>query len=307
MPIAQQIHRDKALENVSIAYTAGGFIAESLSPRLKVKNESDDFFVYGSDILQLEETINANEAPANRSRFTLSTSSYKLVNHSLKDIVTDRSKNNADKAIKLEIDTTEILTNKILIRKEYDMAQMIQSSSNWSNNTSLTSTMAWTANTTLSNPITQIDSATSKILLCSGKMPNKLVLDWETFVGGKEHTSVVDRVKYTSAKSITPDILSTLFNVDEVLVAKSSYEGAEEGLTSDKTWIWTNCAFLCYVEKSPGLKKASAMYTVGQGGNIRKVYKWAENDPKGTWIKVEEMYQHKPMATMCGYLIIDTA
>lgn len=307
MPIEQKIHRDAALENVSITYQPGGFIAELLSPRLTVKHETDEYFVYGNDTLQLEETLNANESPANRVKFSMSTSTYVLKNHNLKDLVTDRSKKNADKAVKLEIDATEIITKKIMIRKEYDLAQMVQSSSNWSNNTSLTSTMAWTANTTSSNPITQIDSATSKILLSSGYFPNKLVLDWSTFVGAKEHTSIVDRVKYTSAKSVTKDVLATLFNINEVLVATSSYEGAEEGLTSDKSWIWTNCAWLGYVEKSPGLKKASAMYTFAQEGTPRKVTKWGSPDPVGTWIKVEEMYQHKAVATSCGYLIIDTA
>lgn len=310
MPLTNQIHQDKALENISIAYKPGEFIADMLVPTVAVKHESDKYYVYDNDIMSLPATLRANGSESNRATFNMSTSSYSVKEHALHDYVTMRDRNNADKAINVEIDITESLTKKILIRKEYECSQICQNTANWSNYTSLTSTYAWSANTTLSNPITQIDSATTKIMSVSGYRPNKLVIDHQTFVAAKEHVSIVERIKYTSADSVTAPMLAKLFDVQEILVGSAIYDGSDEGLSSDMTWIWTNCAFLAYMEPSPGLRKASAMYNfqVLNGTSPYKVFKWDEpTKGEGTIaVEVSSMFDYRPIATAAAYLIKDT-
>lgn len=311
MPLTNQIHQDRALENISIAYQPGEFIVDKLVPTVPVKHESDKYYVYSQDIFMLPETLRANASESRRASYNMSTSSYSVKEHALHDYVTQRDINNADLAIKLETDVTEVLTKRILIRKEYDCAQIVQDTGNWSNYTSLTSTYAWTANTTLSNPITQIDSATTKIMGTSGMKPNKLVIDHLTFVGAKEHVSIKDQIKYTTADSVTPNMLAKIFDVKDLLVASAIYDSADEGLANDMAWIWTSCAFLCYMEPSPGLKKPSAMYnfSVLNGGNPYSVFKWDEpRKGRGTMaIEVSTMYDYRPVATLCAYLYKDTA
>lgn len=302
-------HRDKTLENISIAYRPGEFIADKVIPTIPVMRESDEYYVYASDIMTLPETIRANGAESNKAQFSVSVSSYQTVEHALNDVVTKKDRRNADKAINPEIDVTEILTQKLLIRKEYEAAQMLQDKNNWSNNTSLTSTYAWSQNTTTSNPITQIDSATSVLLKSSGYKPNKLVVDYQTFQAAKEHVSIIDRIKYTSADSVTAPMLSKLFNVAETLVGEAVYNSSDEGIDASNAWIWTNCAFLGYFNPSASLKKASAAYNLqfSEGGSV-KVFKWDEPRLGEGTIKIEvsSEYVYKPVATACGYLIVDT-
>jgi len=302
-------HRDKALENVSIAYRPGEFIADKIIPNVPVMKESDIYYVYSADIMTLPETVRANGAESNKASFSVSTSSYQTIEHAINDVVTMRDRRNADKAINPEVDVTEILTQKLLIRKEYEAAQLLQDANNWSNNASLTSTYAWSANTTLSNPITQIDSATSVLLKASGYKPNKLIIDFETFQAAKEHVSVIDRIKYTSADSVTAPMLSKLFNVAETLVGEAVYNSADEGLNASNAWIWTNCAFLAYFNPSPSLKKPSAAYNMqfSEGGPV-KVFKWDEPRLGEGTIKIEvgSQYVYKAVATACAYLIKDT-
>jgi hypothetical protein len=305
------MHQDKALENISIAYRSGELIADQLVPTVPVQHESDKYYVYDNDTMSLPETLRANGSRSNRASFNVSTSTYIVEEHALNDVVTMRDRNNADKAMNPEIDITEVLTKKILIRKEYECAQVVQNSANWSNNASMTSTYAWTANTTLSNPITQIDSATTKILGSSGYRPNVLVIDHKTFVGAKEHISITDRIKYTSADSVTEPMLAKMFGVAKVLVGSAIYEGADEGLTSSMQFIWTSCAFLAYMEPSAGLKKASAMYNFQtlNGTSPFKVMKWDEPELGEGTIKIEvsTMFKYAPIATACAYLIKGTA
>jgi len=308
MPLSGQIHRDKTLENISVAYRSERLIADLLAPRVDVKHETDLYFVYAKNSLSLPETLRANGAVANQADWDVSTASYSLAEHALKHLVTDRDRSNADPAIKLDIDATEYLTEKILLRKEVDLANLVTTDGNWANETSLTSTLAWSANTTLSNPITFIDTATSVIALNSGKLPNTVVINDPTFRAAKEHTSIVDRVKYTSADSVTEAMLAKLFNVPRILVAGGIRNTAGEGLADSMGWIWTDMAFVAYIEPNPGLKKPSALYqfTKSEFGNPYKVKKWREEERNGDFVEVGTMYQHKVVASDCAYIIQNT-
>lgn len=308
MPYERQIHQDKALEGISVAYRPGEFIAERLIPTVKVKHETDKYYIYSTDIMSLEQTIRANGAEANQIQFNMSTSTYALQEHALKGIVTDRDRNNADKPINADIDMTEVITRKILIRKEVECAALVQDPATWSNTISVSSDMAFSANTTLSNPITQIDSGTAKIIGSSGYVPNKLVIDDGTFRSLKAHTSITDRVKYTSADSITEQMLAKLFDIAELVVGRAVYETAAEGIASSMGWIWTNMAWLAYVEPNPGLKKASAAYQLLQEntGSPYTVKRWRAEERNGDWIEVSSLFKMKAIATACAYLWEDT-
>lgn len=310
MPLSKSVYIDKALSNISLAYKPTGLIADQLSPRVPVMQETGNYFVYTKDTLKLPETIRANGAVSRDANWYLSTGSYSLQQHSLKHPVTDRDRSNADPAIKMDADTTEILTNKILIRKEYDLAVLVGTTANWGNTTSLTSTWAFSANTTLSNPISFVDSATTNVALYSGMLANTVVLDHRTFKAAKEHVSVLDRIKYTSPDSVTAPMLAKLFNVDRVLVPSGVMDTTPELYitTTAQGWIWTDMAFVAYIPNSPSIQTPAAIYqlTKNEFGNPWKVKKWREEEIEGDIIEVSTMYQHKVVASDAAYLIANT-
>lgn len=306
MPRSSDIHRNRPLENISLAFKNDRLIASALSPSVPVQHESDTYYVYSQDSLIMPATLRGNGAVANQATWNVSTSSYTLNEHALRDLVTDRDRDNADTPIKMDIDTTEYLTEKILMRREIELQQLVQTSATWANSTSLTTTLKW--NTSTTNPITQIDSAASLIALTSGKQPNVVVMNDETFRTVKENTSTVDRVKYTSAESLTPNMIARLFNVEQVLVGGSILNTAEEGVnTVTMSFIWQDSVFIGYVERNPGLKKLSALYTFESRnmGNPYKVKKYRVEERDGDMIEVQTMFSHVAPATGCGYLIED--
>ena len=311
MPLPTQIHQNKALENISIAYRPGGFIADRLVPTVPVMKETDIYYVYDNDIMSLPETIRANGAESKRAFFNVSTATYALKEHALHDYVTQRDRDNADKAIKPDIDVTESLTNKILIRREEECRLIVQTKGNWSNEYSLTSTFSWNQNTTLSDPITRIDSSTSKIIESSGFTPNKLVVNDPTFRALRVHNQVLEKVKYTSIDSIGEQMLARLFDVQELLVAKAIRDTSEEGINTVTTgFLYTDTALLAYMEPSPGLRKASAIYQFVKNGASApfKVFQWLEptRGENTKAIEVSSMFQFKAVATSCGFHIGNT-
>ena len=309
MPVLpSQTHRDRALENISIQYKPQGLIADMVAPRVQVKRESDIYYVYSKDTMSIPETLRAIGAESNQASWNMSTSTYQLQEQSLHDYVPDRARDNADAPIDLDIDTTEIITGKILLRREKDLATTVQTLTNWGQSASLSSTQNWNDDTTLSNPITLIDSVSSLILQNSGMDPNSLILSDAQFKAGKEHQSVVDRIKHTSPDSVTPQMMARLFNIDRVLVAKGVEETAKEGLdTSSMAFIWTDVAFLYYVPPAPSLKTPSALYTLWKDAVSVpfKVERWREEKRSADAIQVGALYQHKAVATSCAATIVD--
>lgn len=308
MPVLPtQVHRDRALENVSLQYKPTGLIADEIAPKVPVKRESDFYYVYSRDTMTVPETLRASGAESNQANWNVSTSTYILEEHSLHDYVVDRQRDNADNPIDLDVDTTEITTQKILLRREVDLATVVQDKTNWTNQLSMTTTQQWSSNTTTTNPIVLIDSLSSVILQGSGVLPNELVLTDPQFRAAKEHISIVDRVKYTSADSVSEAMLAKLFNVEKILVARGIQNIAKEGIADSMQFIWTDAAFLCYVAPSPKLKQASALYTFWKDAYSApfKVERWREQKRTADGIQVSAMWQHKPVATACAYWIGD--
>lgn len=309
MPLPSQVHRDKALENVSVAYKNGDLIAQTLCPMVPVQHESDVYYVYSRDQLVVPETGRAIGAEANRASFSLSTASYRVQEHALKDFITDRARKNADEALNLEVDATEHLTNLIMVRQELELASLISTGTAWANVTSLTSTFAWNQNTTLSNPILFADSAAATVIQASGMIPNVCVINDPTFRAAKEHVSIVDRIKYTSAESVSEELLAKLMGVKKLLVGRGIYNTGGEGLAdaTANTWIWTDMAWFGYVEMTPGLKKPSALYNFTlKEGNPVKVLRWREDNLEADAIQVSKLFQQQVPMSAAGYLIVNT-
>ena len=307
MPASNQIHQNKALEGLSIAYKNEEYIADKIAPAYPVMHESDVYYVYSKDNMRLPETLRANGAEAHEMDWNISTTSYVLDEHALKHLVTKRDRDNADPAIDLDADATEMLTDRILFRREKATIDLLQNNGAWANELSLAATNTWSLQTTLSNPIPMMDTATAVILQGTGKRPNLCVLSFVGFQAAKENINVTDRVKYTSADSVTESMLAKLFNIPEVVVSRATNNTSDEGLADSMAFLMTDCAWVGYVEKSPGLKKPSALYNFIKGPQPFEVYKYEKEERKGDMIEVSSMFRPYIVASDCGFAFWNVA
>jgi hypothetical protein len=307
MPLTGQIHRDRALENVSLLYTNDRLVADALVPAIPVTRESDVYYVYSKDSFRLSQTRRANRSESTAIDFNMSTSSYQIEEEALHGYVSQRDRDNTDSPLSPDIDLTQVLTEKIKLRREFDLASMM-TTTNWANAASLSTGLNWGLDTVTSNPIVTIDSVSSVIAGTSGKQPNRMVISDKLYRGARNHQNVIDRTKYTSRDSVTPDLLATMFGLDSVLVAGGLRNQADEGQADSMTSIWPSVTcFLGYFEPAPGLRKVSAMYRFEKraSGNPWTVRKWPEESRgEGTVaIEVSTTYQFKSVCTDCAYLL----
>jgi hypothetical protein len=311
MPKLSNVHVSQALQDISIAYKPTGLIADIVSPMVPVRHEADTYYVYSKDNFKIASTIWADTAVPNKAIWNVSTSTYALNRHGLRELVTDRTRDNADDAIKPDIDVTEGLTHQVLLRKEYDLLKLINTAANWAAAQSMSSTQVWTAMTDLSYPITFIDSASTSIRRRSGLLPNVITLPHPSFLAAKEHVTVKDRVKYTSAESITPDMFARLAGLEKCAVSGAIIDNAEEGAETTTTLvdIATDCALVLYAEQNPGLRKPSAIYQFVKEGSTApvRVRKYRDDAAEGDWIEVSTWFQHKVVSSDCAYHINNLA
>lgn len=300
MPFRNQLHVDQLLSNVSVKYRNSDLIAMQVFPEVSVKKDSDLFRVYDRDF-RIPETSRANKGVANQHFWEVSSSTYVLEDHALKDYVSDDDADNYDMA-DLRADTTEELTDKILLRLEKSVADLF-TTTNWSLNVSLAAANDWAAaNTTVSDPVPYFDTGTTTILRNGGMKPNFAIMPRNAFVGAKNHISVLDRVKYTSGE-VTKNIIAGLLDVQELLVPAGAYDTAPKGLGPSITSIWGDVAFIGYKPDAPGPKRPSAGYVFRK--NVPMVRRWMDDERNAEAIEVRMKYQARVVASLCGFLIKD--
>jgi hypothetical protein len=293
----------KVLTNLSQKYFNNDYIAGKFLKDIKVKNESDQYFVYGSEF-RLPETLRANGAPANMDTWVASTSSYRVDEHALKDVITDRDRMNTDAPLQQDRDTTEHLIDKILMRQEFEAQKLLFTTTTFGNNDTLVTATSWLYATTGSVPIQNVLSATGKIIKSAGVRPNTGVGGWDVFEALKENTSIRDRIKYVQRELVTEEILASLFDLDNLYFGSAIYDQAKEGATSSQTTIWGTDFLVAYFAPKPGLKTrtAAANFRVAEKGNPYRVKKWREEDIEGDYIEVQTMFKPKAIATSAAYL-----
>lgn len=307
MPDPQQVHIDAALTNVSVAYRNNDYIAELLAPRVGVRKQSDRYYIYDSDreAIRLGEDLRSPGALADEIDFALSTDSYFCHDHALASSVPDEERENADPAIQPDIDRTEFLSERILLKQESVLEEMLRSSSDIPE-LALTGGSEW--NSGSSDPVADIQQARLMHFAQCQRRANVLVLPFQVYEIVREHEAITDRVKYTTSSVVTTELLAQLFDVDRVLVPRSYVNTAAPGQAPDVEPLWQSNAYLAHVADRPGLKQLTLANTFvwnAMPGTVDGlvVERWREHGRKADMIRVQKYYDMKLIAPGAGLRI----
>jgi hypothetical protein len=224
----------------------------------------------------------------------------------LHDIVTQEDRENADTVVQVDARTTEGLVRKLLVTKEVATAAVLFSTSNFSGHTATyTGTNQWSDRTN-SNPIKNIIDLKWTVKKASGFTPNTITMGRDVWNALMVHSEFIDRVKHTSSRQITIDIVKGLFEVENIYIGESVYDSTNEGQTATGAAIWGKHCLLSYKPPRPDAMTPSTAYTFAwkvAGKNMVAVDKWFDRDIKGDKIEVEKSYVNKITAAASGYLI----
>jgi hypothetical protein len=306
------IHIDQALTNLSVAYSNGLYIAERVFLPVPVDHQSDKYFVYGKDLFRVRDDRRAPGAEAQESKWKLSNDTYFAEGHALKDYVPRENQGNADPQLDLMADTTQNLTDQVLLAQESNLVATLDAGMTGASVSDLTA-KPW--NNDANDPVAAIREQRIVIAKATGKFPNVLALGPEVWNAIQGNAKVIGRITGAgdlTATKITPQQFAALIEVDEVIVGTAVYDTANDGQAANLAFVWGDRALLFYRPPAPGRKTLALGYTFtwrlagtafgepGVQSQFVNRYFWQPN--LSDVVEVHKYYDQKIVDRGCGVL-----
>lgn len=281
-PSVSDVHVAAALTNVATAYfqDESYYVADKVFPIVPVQHQTDKYFRWSkADLYRDEAQQRADATESAGTGMNLDTASYSASVWALHKDIGTQIRANADPSVNIDVVTTRMLMQKMLIRRDRFFATTYLKTGLWG--TDITGTAAATAGApgsstppywdddANSDPFTDLAIGQTAVLTNTGYMPNTLLLGWPVYQALKKHPLVIDRIKYTNpafAGTVNEALLAQAFDIDRVLVSKAVYNTAGENVTFSGSLIAGKNALLCYSAPAPGLMVPTAGYTFAWTG-----------------------------------------
>jgi len=315
-PTASDVHVNAPLTNVSVAYiqAAENYIADKVFPMVPVQKQSDRYFVYSkADFFRDDAKIRAPSTESAGGGFALdNTPNYFAPVTAFHKDVDDQVRSNSDAALNPDRDATEYVTQILLIRKDKAWATSYFTTGIWG--LDLTGVAAapganqflqW--NDAVSKPASVVRGEVTRITEATGKKPNVMVLGARTYASLCDNPDILDRIKFTQRGNVNPEILASVFDVDRVLVARSTNNTAAEGAAAVMAYaVNSKAALLVYSNPTPSLMQPSGGYTfawtgmLGAGAAGVRIKRFRMEHLESDRIEGEMAWDQKLVANDCG-------
>ena len=287
-PAPGQLHVDTFLTDMAVAWSQQrkNFVADKIFPVVPVLKESDLYAVYEMGY-QYRDEMKPRPLGGRPVRvgYEITNNRYACVEWAEEHLIDDRVRQNADQPLNPDLAAMRLLTNHGMIHREVLWQQSFFTTGVWGvdwygNTTAAADGTLGTPNTMLqfdqsgSDPIGFFEQRRFDVLSKTGYEPNVLVLGPDAFRVIKNHSTVVDRIKYTQRGIVTEEILAKLFDVDRVVVPKGVKESTAEQAPSATPATSVNfiadrySAMMVYAADAPSIQEPSGGYTFAYTGLI---------------------------------------
>jgi len=302
--------KDKILSQFSQKYVNTNYIAELIAPPLKVKEKSGSYAKYGTENLRVyaDQTFRAPGTRANSIDYSVSQGSYVCREHALEKRVPDEFINNTDDPYDPKRDAVATLMDNIWVNQEDALATFMTSTSNLTQNTTLSGSDQWSDKTN-SDPFGDIQTGVDTIRSATGMLPNSCVMSYTVAQELKQHPDVREQVKYTNGGAFSDDafkaFLRQFFNLENVYVGTAIKNTADEGQTDSLGNVWGDDFVLFYKNARPTLMQSTFAYTFYDEARTSETYR--EESHRSDVVRVRYSYDQNVMDTSLAYLIKDAS
>jgi len=276
-PLPSEMHVDKFLTDLSIGYfqQAMNFVAGKVFPIVPVNKASDLYPIFDRSYFwrdELKVRPLGGEAP--RVGYSITQDSYNALEWSVAHTIDDRVRANADDPLNPDRAAANLLTQQALVHLDRVWAANFFTTSLWGTDRQGVAAaptypefLQW--NDASSDPIGDIRRSSYAIASQTGFKPNTLVIGTDAYQALVDHPDIVGRIQYSQTGIVTPQLLSVLFDLDQVIVPMSVQNSAAEGAAASYGFIHAaDQALLCYSAPSPGIDQPSAGYHFAWTGLI---------------------------------------
>lgn len=326
-PTLQQVHVNRPLTNISVAYSqeAAGveFVADRAFPPVPVENKSDLYWTYTrGDWNRNQMAPRALSAESAGAGYTLnSAGTYNCTVWAMHKDVDDQVRANSDNPLSPDRDATIFLTQQALISRELQWVSAYFNTGIWTGNAAgaANSDATFSNNVNLaywdqstSTPIADMRHAKTLMRLNSAGYPGNVgVFSRPVFDKLVDHPDFIDRMnrgQTEGAAMANRQDMAKILELDEVLVMDSVYNTAAQGAAESNSYIGGLGAGLFHRPKNAGLMTASAGYTfnwkglVGSVGSAGIRIKSFRMEPIASdRIEIDAAYSFGMVSADCGF------
>ena len=262
-------HIDRALTNISVAYMQGddAFIADKVFPIINVTKQSDVYFKYSkADMFRNEVQERGRGAESAGGNWNVELADpYYCRKYAFHYDITQEERVNYDKPLDVERDTTEWLSQKMLLKRELDFTDKFFKTGVWGKDVQANGTTVKKWSDQMSDPVKQVNDLMLEMAEASGKKPNFAIMAPDVLYALKNHEAIMDRIKYTQKGIITLDLIASLFELDKIFVPWGIFNDGPQtpgydDVKTDMNFIYKGKMLLGYRATRPSLKQPTAGY-----------------------------------------------
>ena len=298
----QDTYVNPLLTNVYITY--GGdqnFVAEQIFKPLSVPKETGTYFTRDKENLRAPaDARRGMYARANRVTNTLSPTNYTLEEKSLEHWIPERIMKQYADPFDAKKNGVQLITDKLKLDQEIDARNSLQAGAG----TSIDASAGWANAAT--DIQAQVSTASTAIQKATGKKANTVVLSKDAVDAILKNTAFRTAVQYTSFPS--PEELrgkiASWLDVENVIIADAVNNTAKEGQTDVLDYIWTDVAYVLYVNPNPAIDSTTAGYKLVLE-DFAYSDEWYERGEKCDVVRVTDFYDNKVVDAGAIYRIFN--
>lgn len=249
--LAQTRVVDPILSEHARGYRRPGNVAQALFPLAPVNQYGGKVIQFGKESFRLYNAKRAPGTNVKRIDFGYEGQPYAIVPSALEAKVPwERMRDaNAVPGINLASRAVNLVLAAQQLEQEYDSAQLARNPASYDNDhkVALVGANRWTGAN--GDPSTDIANAQEAIGDTIGVEGNTILLSRKAFNAAKLNPKIIERVKYTSAQSVTLDVLKALWNVDNIVVGGAKVATGPNDTFGD---VWGADVIVAYVAQGEG-------------------------------------------------------
>lgn len=296
---------DPILTTVAQGYRNSALVGMNLFPAVPVQQRGGKIIVFGKEQFAAYNTARSPGANTRRIQIAYSSDSYALESHSLEGVVPFELMQEASAVPGIDLGRGAVRTVQdiIALRLEKAQADLATTAGNYASgnkNTSLASTTLW-SDASASDPIGNVETAKDAIRASCGLRPNTMVIGPKVMTALRQHSDIIDRIKYTGRDVPTPELLAALFGVDRVLVGDAIYTNSSGAFVD----VWGKTAVLAYTTLASvaDMGTPSYGYTYRLGGYPIVEVPYQDRNAKSWVYPVTDEVSPVIAGATAGYLI----
>lgn len=221
-----------------------GYIATRVLPVLEVMKSAGTFGIIAlKSLLQNRTTTRAAGGGYNRGTWNFDDVAFATKENGFEEPVDDRESGLYREYFDIEMIATMRAFEAVLQNAEKRAAAMLFNATTWASATNCVNEWDDFANAT---PIDNVEAAVKVVWNASGLWPNALVINRRVFRNLRNCAQIIDRINSAGAGSstkpsdITAEQLAAVFDLEEVIVAGTAKNTANEGQTPVIAPIWSD-------------------------------------------------------------------